>query len=65
MGKGENASNQHFVLFPQCVLSFPKQIQFLSHFILSSENPLNIDESKILSFIGKEFKSVSNEILDW
>ena len=25
--KGENASYQHFLLFPQCFLSFPKQIQ--------------------------------------
>ena len=26
MGKGENAGNQHFLLFPQCFLPFPKQI---------------------------------------
>ena len=26
VGKGENAGNQHFLLFPQCFLSFPKQI---------------------------------------
>ena len=25
-GKGENAGNQHFVLFPECFLPFPKQI---------------------------------------
>ena len=24
-GKGENAGNQHFLLFPQCFLPFPKQ----------------------------------------
>ena len=24
VGKGENAGNQHFLLFPQCFLSFPK-----------------------------------------
>ena len=23
VGKGENAGNQHFLLFPQCFLSFP------------------------------------------
>ena len=26
VGEGENAGNQHFLLFPQCFLSFPKQI---------------------------------------
>ena len=28
VGKGENAGNQHFLLFPQCFLPFPKQISF-------------------------------------
>ena len=27
-GKGENAGNQHFLLFPQCFLPFPNQFQF-------------------------------------
>ena len=26
VGKGENAGNQHFLLFPQCFLPFPKKI---------------------------------------
>ena len=26
VGKGENAGNQHFLLFPQCILPFPNQI---------------------------------------
>ena len=26
VGKGENAVNQHFLLFPQCFLLFPRQI---------------------------------------
>ena len=26
VGKGENAGNQHFPLFPQCFIPFPKQI---------------------------------------
>ena len=37
-GKGENACNQHLLLFPQC---FP------------SANTLNLDQSQILTF-GKE-----------
>ena len=32
VGKGENAGNQHFLLFPQCFLPVPKQISiFESH----------------------------------
>ena len=26
VGKGENAGNQHFPLFPQCFIPFPEQI---------------------------------------
>ena len=29
VGKGENAGNQHFLLFPQCFLPFLKQISIL------------------------------------
>ena len=51
VGKGENAGNQHFLLFPQCFLLFPRQISiFESHFVLSSANALNSDKSKNLSF---------------
>ena len=51
VGKGENAGNQHFLLFPQC---FPKPI-FNSSFILilSYANAFNLDQSKMLSF-GKD-----------
>ena len=31
VGKGENAGNQHFLLFPQCFLLFPMQTSILSH----------------------------------
>ena len=30
-GKGENAGNQHFLLFPQCFLPNHKQIDHLSY----------------------------------
>ena len=57
MRKGENAGKQHFLLFPQCFLPFPKQISiFQSHLVIvifSSANAFNLDQSKILSF-GKE-----------
>ena len=29
IGKGENAGNQHFLLFPQCFVPLPKQISTL------------------------------------
>ena len=34
MGKGENAGNQHFLLFPKCFLPFPEQLGiFQSHLL--------------------------------
>ena len=37
--KGENAGNQHFLLFPQCFLPFlPKKFNFSATFILLSAN---------------------------
>ena len=52
MGKGENAGNQHFLLFLQSFLPFPpkKSCNFSFTFILSSVNVFNLDQSKILSF---------------
>ena len=43
-GNGENASNQHFLHFPQYLLPFPQQISIISvKFILSSGNDFNLD----------------------
>ena len=54
VGKGENAGNQHSLLFPQCFLPFPYQIFYFSFtLILSSANAFNLDQSKIL-YLGKE-----------
>ena len=33
VGKGENAGNQHFLLYPQCFLLFPKQISTFKLFL--------------------------------
>ena len=34
VGKGENAGNQHFLLYPQCFLSYVKQIEcFEQHLV--------------------------------
>ena len=37
LAEGENAGNQHFLLFPKCFLSFQKQISIFSvnEFVLS------------------------------
>ena len=54
VGKGEIAGNRQFLLFSQCFLPFPEQVQvFHSHLFLSSANAFNLNQSKILSF-GKE-----------
>ena len=55
MGKGENAGNQHFLLFPQCFLPYQGyKSSFSTKSILSSANAFNFNWSNILSF-GKEF----------
>ena len=49
--KGENAAYQHFLLFPQYFLPFPKQISnFSVTFTLSSVNAFNLVQSENLSF---------------
>ena len=57
VGKGENAGDQHFLLFPQCFLLFLKQISIFEFtFILSSAIAFSLDQSIILLF-GEELKS--------
>ena len=58
VGKGENADNQHFRLFPQCFLPIPERFCFYVKFILSSANAFNLDKSKILLF-GKKLTHTS------
>ena len=56
LGKGENAGNQHFLLFPEMFSTIPKtNFNFLSCIILSSASCLNLNWAKFffLSF-GKE-----------
>ena len=51
VGKGENAGNQHFLLFPQCFLPCPtSDFNVRITLILLSANLFNLDWSKILSF---------------
>ena len=51
VGIGENASNQHFLLFIIMFSTLPKPNFNCSFtFILSSAHALNLEQSKILSF---------------
>ena len=61
VGKGENAGNQHFLLFPQCFLPYHIEIIISATFIVSSANTLNLDQSKILPF-GKGLIFASQEV---
>ena len=54
--KGENADNQHFLIFPQYFSPFLETIfHFSVTFILSSANAINLDYSKNLLF-DKDWK---------
>ena len=50
MGKGENAGNQHFLLFPQRFLPISKMVSVLVTFVFSSAKAFNLDKPKNLSF---------------
>ena len=50
VGKGENAGNQHFLLFLQCFRSCVRPIGcFEQHLIFRLQNAFNLEKSKILS----------------
>ena len=58
VGKGENAENQHFLLFPPCFSAHPKtNFNFLIAFKFSSASALDLDQSKFLQF-GRQLKQL-------
>ena len=59
VGKGENAGNQHFLLFPQCLYPFKTKFIFSAELSLLSANAFNLDQSKKLSF-GEELSRPVN-----
>ena len=63
VGKGEKASNQHFLLLHNVFYPSQKEFLFLSYytFILSSENAFNLDQSEKLMF-GQELNWVQDVI---
>ena len=50
VGKGENANNQHFLLFPVFSTLSRREIITLAMFNLTSANAFNLVTSKLLSF---------------
>ena len=57
VGKGEYAGNQHFPLFPQCFLAFPKQISISEPYLFCCLHILSI-----WLIDWKVFNAVSNSI---
>ena len=61
-GKGENTSNQPFLLFPPLFPFIPKQFFFFYiTFILSSANAFNLDWSQILPFLKLEIQPFTTQ----
>ena len=55
LGKGENAGNQHFLLFPKCFLPFPKQMLIFESHLLCHLQMLSIWSSRSKNLLyGKE-----------
>ena len=57
VGKGENARNQHFLLFPQCFLLYQREKSSFSNVSLLSADAINLVISKILLF-GKRLNDI-------
>ena len=53
VGKGENAGNQHFLLFQQCFPTFPNKSPFFCSPFCHLQNAFKLDWSIILLF-GKD-----------
>ena len=49
VGKEEKAGNQHFLLFPQCFLSYETTLMCWVTFDMSSANAFSLGKPKILS----------------
>ena len=60
--KGENAGNQHFLLFPQCFLPITKKgFRFQVTFNLLSAKAFDLGKPKNLSYGKKLFKCCWND----
>ena len=52
VGKGENAGDQYFLLFPKCFYFIRVEICFFNQITLLSANVLSVDQAQILSAVG-------------
>ena len=58
-GKGENAGNQHFLLFPQCFQAFPNQISILqSHLFCCLQMPSIWTSQKFCCLVKSEKSNI-------
>ena len=55
LGKGENAGNQHFLLFPQCFLIYQEEKITILTSNFWSANTFNLVQPKLFSF-GKQLR---------
>ena len=60
-GKGQNAGNQHFLLFPTMFSTLPKTNLNFSFTFLSSANTFHLDQSKIVLF-GKDLNDLTEQV---
>ena len=56
VGKGEKAGNQHFLLFPQCLVSFTKQIPNFQSLLFCHLHMLSIWTSQKFCLSVKSYR---------
>ena len=61
VGKGVNAGNQHFLLFPQCFLPFPKLISIFATQLFCRLQMLSIWTSQKICHLVKSLSIFPNE----
>ena len=64
VGKGENAGNQHFLLFPQCFLPATKQISIFQSHLSCCLQMLSIWTSLKTLLFGKELEAPRREAFE-
>ena len=68
--KGENAGNQHFLLFPQCFLLFPKQFSIFQSHLFCRLQMVSIWTSHqfcrlVTSIFWSKLKAFADERIKW
>ena len=50
VGKGENAGNQYFLLFPRCFFPVEERNHHFNNIYFVTANAFNLEKAKIVSF---------------